>query len=362
MFFSFTQDSISIFEDLSNELIYEIFEFLDFHYAYQSFYNLNVRFRNLFVYSNLPIKINISCISKFAFHRYLTHIIAPHTDRIQSLRLSNPFSTYMSLLLFPLMTNFIRLKSLTINNIEADYIGEVVDQLSSLPVLSSLLITSNDYIKYQNNIYQKIFGLPKLKYCHMSIETRQELHPLRISTKEFSPIEHLVINNKVSLNQLGSLLSYVPQLRRLSLGRLDGSRRKQTHKSSISANDLTDVSLKLYSISFNDFESLVTEFFCQVQILRLAVCPARLSFNDIQYLNANRWERLISTHMGNLTIFDFQHQYRVPRHNHNRAAYEAEVNKFDSLFWINRQWFFEQQYYETSWRKIAFFYSTNPYR
>jgi hypothetical protein len=109
LFFSFTEESISIFEDLSNELVYEIFEFLDFHHAYQSFYNLNSRFRNLFVYSNLPIKINISSISKSAFHRYLTDIITPHTNRIQSLRLSNPFAADMSLLLLPLMTNFTRL-------------------------------------------------------------------------------------------------------------------------------------------------------------------------------------------------------------------------------------------------------------
>ncbi len=362
MFFSFTQESISIFEDLSNELVYEIFEFLDFHHAYQSFYNLNARFRNLFVYSNLPIKINISSISKYAFHRYLTHIITPHTDRIQSLRLSNPFAADMSLLLLPLMTNFIRLKSLTINNIEADYIEQIVNQLSSLPVLSSFSITSNDYIKNQNDIYQKIFSLSELKYCHMSIETRQYLYPLPIPTKEFSPIEHLVINNKVSLDQFDTLLSYVPQLHRLSFGHLDGSRRSRTHKSSISVNDLKDVSLKLYSVSFNEFESLVTEFFCQVQILRLAVCLARYSFNGMEYLNANRWERLISTHMVNLTIFDFQHQYSVSRYNDDRAAYEAEVNKFNSLFWINRQWFFEQQYYQTSRRKAAFFYSTNPYR
>ena len=182
------------------------------------------------------------------------------------------------------------------------------------------------------------------------------------------PSKHLVINNKVSLGQLDSLLSYVPQLHRLLFGHLDGSRRldgsrgSRTHGSSINLHGLRDISLKLYSVSFNDLESLVTEFFCQVQILRLVICLARFYSNDMEYLNANRWERLISTYMTNLTIFDFQHQYRVLRYNDYRAAYEAEVNKFSSLFWMKRQWFFEHQHDRTQWRKTAFFYSTNPYR
>ena len=95
----------------------------------------------------------------------------------------------MSLLLLPLMTYFTRLTTLIMNYIEADYIEQVVDHLSSLSVLSSLVITSNDYIKNQNDIYQKIFCLSGLKYCQMFIETKQHLHPLSIPASGFSPIK-----------------------------------------------------------------------------------------------------------------------------------------------------------------------------
>jgi hypothetical protein len=341
--------------------MYEIFEFLDFHHAFYGFYNLNQRFQNLFV-SNLPIKINISSISKSAFQHYLTHIIEPHTHRIKSLRLSNPFAADMCLLLSPVMTNLTQLTTLIINNIESSHIEEVVNYLSTLPVLSSLTITSNDYIENQNDIYQQIFRLPGLKYCQMSIETKRYLRPPPTATNEFSPIEHLVINNKVSLNQLHSLLSYVPQLHHLSFGYLDGSRNTRIRRNSITLNYLTDVSLKLYSVDFDELELLVTDFFRQVQTLRITIGCHRFSNSSMEYLNADRWERLILAHMANLRIFDFQHQYLIWYYSDDRATYKAQVNKFNSAFWVKRQWFFESQYQWAKRAGIAIFYSTNPYR
>jgi hypothetical protein len=260
------------------------------------------------------------------------------------------------------MTNLTQLTTLIIDNIESNYIQEIVNHLSSLPILSSLTITSIGYIKNQNDVYKKIFRLPGLKYCQMLIDTRQHLLPLYTATNKFSSIEYLVINNKVSLNQVDSLLSYVPQLRRLSFGHLNGSRGIRIHKTSISLNYLTDVSLELYDVSFNDFELLVTNFFRQVQVLRIAICCTAYFNHSMEYLNADRWERLISTHMANLSIFDFQHQHRIARCPDTRATFEAQVNKFNSLFWMKRQWFFEYQYQQITWTKIAIFYSTNPYR
>ncbi|CAF3977440.1 unnamed protein product [Rotaria sp. Silwood1] len=356
-----TNECISTFEELSNELIYEVFEYLDLHYAFQAFYDLNQRFQNLFLYPNLPIKINISSISKSTFHYYLTDIIIPHADRIKSFRLSNPFVADMSLLL-PAMTNLTRLETLVINNIESNYIEGIVNHLSSLPVLSSLTIISIDSIKNQNDIYQKIFHLPTLKYCQISIGTLRHRIPLPIATNEFSSIEHLVIKNKVLLNQIDSLLSYVPQLRRLSLDYLDGFRSSQKRMHPVNLNDLTNVSLKLYSIDFNRFEQLVRILFRQVQVLRIVADYTRFSTFNMEYLNADQWEQLISTHMPNLRIFDFQHQYRSWYNNHDRQAYETRVNKFNSVFWIKRQWFFEYQYDQTKSYHVAIFYSINPYR
>jgi GH35 family endo-1,4-beta-xylanase len=70
------------FEDLSNELIYDIFEFLDYFHVYEACFDLNLRFHSLITNSNLPIKINLSSISKSAFKRYNKDIIETSMHRI----------------------------------------------------------------------------------------------------------------------------------------------------------------------------------------------------------------------------------------------------------------------------------------
>jgi hypothetical protein len=357
---SLVYKNISLFsclEDLSNELIYEIFEFLDDHHAFQAFYDLNTRFQNLFLNSNLPIKINISSISKSKFQHYLTHIITPCAYRIEFFRLSSPFIDPCLL-----MTNLTQLKTLILNNIESNFIEQMVNHLSSLPVLSSLIIESINCIKNVNNIYHKIFRLPSLKYCQILLETLRYPIPLPVATNEFSSIENLVIDNEVSIDQLHSLLSYVPQLRRLSISNLRESKLNRIDKSSISLNDLTNVSLKLHDVNFNDFEILVTNCFRQVQVLTISIQYIGFNGDGTQYLNADRWERLISTYMLNLRIFDFQHSYRRLNSNDERQTFEILINKFNSTFWIEHQWFFDRHYHQITWSNAAVFYSRNPYR
>jgi hypothetical protein len=227
-----------------------------------------------------------------------------------------------------------------------------------------LTITSVGYIENQDVIYKNIFDIPRLKYCQLLIETRNGSYSLPTPTNKnkFSSIEHLLINNEVWLHQLDSLLLYVPQLRRLSLGKFSTYGPLQRRIKSVRLNDLTNVSLKLNSINIVNFETLTKDLFRQVETLRITIYANDGNGFGKQYLNGNRWERLISTLLPNLRIFDFQQYYPAVDHSKYQEVCDTLVNNFNSLFWIKRQWFFEFRYCQRQDNNTIIFYSTDPYR
>ncbi|CAF3643583.1 unnamed protein product [Rotaria sordida] len=193
-----------------------------------AFFNLNQRFHNLLTNSTLLIKINLSSISKSALQRYYKDIIIRNRHRINLLRLSNLFIyDHSAFLLFHKILKFRRLETLILDNIESYCLENLLYQLTSSPFLSSLIITSViDNVINKNTIYRQIFRLPALKYCKLSLKGSVHPDPLPVATNEYSPVEHLIINNTVRCEQLNSLISYVPQLRRLSFYSLHKSYRK----------------------------------------------------------------------------------------------------------------------------------------
>jgi len=178
---SINRYSITSFEDFPNEVIYEIFEYLDASHIYQGFSNLNIRFQNLFKYLNVRIKINYSIFSKSTFQNYYTDFIRPIKHRIKTLHVSDPITIEY---IFPITENIIiysQLQTLFLNNIESEYLENLLNHLVVLPNLSSLTIHVGHGTN-KINIYTLIFQLPVLKYCKLSFEDHTPLGPLPIST------------------------------------------------------------------------------------------------------------------------------------------------------------------------------------
>ncbi|CAF3610962.1 unnamed protein product [Rotaria socialis] len=160
--------SIIHFEDLSNEIIYEIFGFLDFRHTYDAFSNLNKRFQNFLTNLTLPINIDMSSMSKSDFQKYYKQIIIPHTHRIKSIHLSNPFSIDVFLTHNCIISKLIRLKTLILYDIQSIDFQNLFIYLISLPYLSSLVISNIDEGRVTKSLYHEIFRLPMLKYCKIS--------------------------------------------------------------------------------------------------------------------------------------------------------------------------------------------------
>jgi hypothetical protein len=73
------------------------------------------------------------------------------------------------------------------------------------------------------------------------LKVNGESNPLPIATAQFSPIEYLTIVDHIYINEVNVLLSYLPQIRRLSIHDLYKSPTTELHFNMVS--HLTHVSL-----------------------------------------------------------------------------------------------------------------------
>jgi hypothetical protein len=227
--------------------------------------------------------------------------------------------------------------------------------LASLPRLFFLTISSIEKIRSRDIIYRSIIRLPVLKYCKLSLDILNQHFHLALNNNEYSPIEHLIIDTKCNLNELIELLVYTPQLKRLSC-------KISTINSSLSSMsiipiNLNHIYLELEDTSFDEFEWFISNFSHQIQVLRIS------TKHDIEFLNAARWQRLITCQMPFLHKFSFQYQTIVDENFDDYDRYHILMEKFNSSFWFDRQWFFTYQHYRSKdFTASIRFYSTKPYR
>ncbi|CAF1430766.1 unnamed protein product [Adineta ricciae] len=244
-------------------------------------------------------------------------------------------------------------KTLILDNIDAKYIENILRDIASLSSLSSLVIITCDSVKDVNHDLLQIFRLRALKYCKLSLHSsfHHTSEDLPMATGDFSRIEQLVIKHNISFNEMQRLLSYVPQLRRLSLHNLSASGTKEWERP-VSLINLTHLYAQLSCVKFHDFELLIKALFRSIKVLYVSYV------NNNEYLNAKRWEDLISSSMPCLCVFGIYMSVKI------NQPFRSEFDEFKSSFWLQRGWCFEHQdhyndkrgYYETT------FYSTRPYR
>lgn len=325
-------------EDLSNEILYGVFEFLDVSTIYEAFSNLNGRFEHRLINYPLPSNVKLSPLSKMSLERSFYFALVPHQHQIKSMCLSNPILINH---VFSSTTNsivFTRLEKLRLNDFNPDYSEEILTRLVSLPHLTSLTIKFIDWSGIKTTFYQTIFRLPRLKSCHLLGEhsLRDELLPT--SENESSSMEHFTLNYGTCIEQTVALLSYLPRLRRLSM---DIVKPEFLHRIRIRPrvlDHLTHVTLKV-NIDFDIFQTIVRKLFCHVQFFVLSV-------SDIPaYFDAEAWERLISLHMTKLRIFDIDIFCSSTDYS-NFDYYIDLTRQFNSSFWLKRHWFFERYVYK----------------
>ncbi|CAF3892964.1 unnamed protein product [Adineta steineri] len=206
------KEFVTCFENLPNELIYEIFDLLDFHHVYQAFYSLNARFHNLVVNSTVPIEVNLSSISKSTFQRYNKDIILPNKLRIHSLHLSN-LCLYDDISSpIHILSQFRHLKTLSLNNIESKHLEDLLPRLLRRLYVSDISGSSTKDMKtfvlaYLTHISLNLNSMDFNEFEEMTMDIFNQAKVLHIS---ISHSYDRMFSNADKWEQL--ILSHMPNL------------------------------------------------------------------------------------------------------------------------------------------------------
>jgi hypothetical protein len=99
---------------------------------------------------------------------------------------------------------------------------------------------------------------------------------------------------------------------------------------------LTHIFIDKCCADFNKLETFISNVSRQLQVLCV------MYSNDIAYLDADRWERIISQHLLHLRIFELKYEETIDV-DLETTIYHKQLNRFNSSFWMKRKWFLKTQ-------------------
>ncbi|CAF1384257.1 unnamed protein product [Adineta steineri] len=333
------RSELSSIENLSNEIFYEIFDYLDGLDICIAFSNLNYRFQQLIICSPFRYKINLGYSTKR--EKFLNNY-KQIQHQIYSISFIIPKTSMNELLIsFQIDCSFNNLQSIRIDNISKDKLISLLVYLSELPCLHSLNIQTTDSIEDLNYIYQLIFSLPKLKSNELSSHRNEDsISILMPNNNQISPIEYLKIAHSYTFDELNTLISYTPNLRRLNLSHANIDDSDIEDMLPMNLNNLIHLSIFTNSLNFDEFELFIEKMNSKLKSLRVIA----YSNQDITYLYADRWQKLISENFSQLEKFSLC--FDESRMGRNCPIYDGGLNQFSSPFWIQRNLIFDIEIYE----------------
>jgi hypothetical protein len=342
-------------ENLPNELFYEIFDYLEGCQLYEAFSNLNTRFQHLLDCSSFRLKIHYSSYQEDRCSRS-TRTVTSNKHKIISLNLYNLFLNDENFPRFIIDSSFTCLESLVLENIKSNELVPLLIGLISLPRLYALTIESDDELEDIGNVYQAIFQLPMLKYNKLSFFSLETFIPLPIASNEqWTRIKYLYIRHCCALDELIVILTYTPQLCRLNCRQVNDSNGVIRKQSLNIRSNLTHIFIDRCSAEFDEMEIFMTKISSHLQVLDIT-CS-----RDTAYLDADRWKRIISQYLLHLRIFKFKYEETIDE-DLEATLHHEQINRFNSTFWMKRNWFFHLYIDSDAWTENLIVYSILPSR
>ncbi|CAF1445618.1 unnamed protein product [Adineta ricciae] len=323
---------ISSFEQLSNEIIYEILTHLDAYEIYQSFFDINIRFRNLCNHSDLTVQIDTQFESKSKFQSYYNDFITSNKHHVQSLRLFDPLIVDFFALSPSTISQCIDLRQLILCEIQNEFLESVLLDIVSLPKLSSLSIHVGCGAN-KPNIYESLFRLPVLKSCKINFREKNPIELLPMSSNLVSPIEDLVIYDHYNLPDIDIILSYVPKLHRLSVAyQCNTNIHPFQSVFAVLFNNETHISLIGTEFSYLNLDKFIKNHVSHIKILQIST-SYRNAYPSI--------ERFIQPYFSHLKTWDFNTALPLDC-VHTMKLYQNMFESYPQIPLYIRQLFFTQ--------------------
>ncbi|CAF1351080.1 unnamed protein product [Adineta ricciae] len=292
------------FERLPNEIILNVFDYIDSIHLLQCFYGLNNRFKNLLYQQFLNYDLNLKNLT----HHHVNMICKQHlpfiVDRIISLQLLISHQTLGQFQMFLSYANQLtRLQSLSITSFRPCYtLMGILDKCQLLSNLTYLQVHFYETHQIEQSfqlIVNHIWSLSKLIQCniHLCIKTKSFfVLPQRTSQS----IENLFIHvNELEFSQINRLFEFTPRLKNLSAS-IDFSFNYGYVPQTISSL------LQLNLLVKDGPISVVIEFFRHLPNLRrLNICAKSTTLFGYQ------WEEIISTYLPNLKFFQYHMEHSL---------------------------------------------------
>jgi hypothetical protein len=318
------------FEILPNEMLIEVFEYLNAVDIFYSFDQLNSRFNKLI--RSIPLHLNLQYVRKSIFDRFCTKMLSnPEIkNQIISLKLSNQDTCSQ-------IDTFVSLFSL--------------DEFSNL---QSLILDRVPYNENGKKIHSMLFLIPNLCSFHSINYTYQllssklrslsllNLFPYLNDDYQICSIINLTIS-RCSLNELYKLFSCTPQLKYLHIHNIYIPFEWHNNTDSIRglAINLQNLTIDNLQETFEHFKIFLKQI-PNLQILTIFS-------EDETMIDAYGWHNLITTSLPYLKTFNFKFTHHFE--NNNNIIID-KFKQFQNSFWPSIEYVLDSY--------LAFIYTT-PY-
>ena len=322
------------FETLANELLLELFEYLNAVHLFRAFHDLNSRINTLLFCRFQLYHLDFQSISKRNFdlicHEQLPFIL----DQTISLRLSDddetPTLSNIFLSFGFTLDQFTRLKSLTLNRIYSfDIINHIIIQCRSLSCLTHLTILKCPlHTRGQNipSLFNHIWNLPKLMDCNLS-NTFPGLNLVSAIKSTSVTIENLSLDAiPCDLNDLSNIFVHTPHLRRLRTNISPTCQNQQLDTDAFSL-----ISLKIFYPN-SIFSIMIIQNMPNLRYLTIKstnIC-----------LNGHGWETILTDNLPNIVSFRLKMEFTFPYQCDIQQQINQLLDTFQTPFWLEKhRWF-----------------------